>query len=146
MAQAHMWAAQVIDGMADFLRPGMVCTDLADMRILFTHSGMALGGIGRASGRYRTSTALHRALTSPWFDATLLAHAHHVLLMVTGSPDLTLYNIHEVAAQVRDLLSPDAWIVFGGLQLDEGPPETLQVMLLAGGLDRNAEAPSTCWI
>ena len=60
--------------------------------------------------------------------------------MVTGSPDLTLYDIHEAVAQVRTMLSPEAWMIYGGMCLDELPPETIQVMLLAGGLDLDAEA------
>jgi cell division protein FtsZ len=126
--------------MADFLRPGMICVDLADMRVLFTRSGTAIGSIGRASGPHRIPTALHRAVAGPWLDTTTLALAQRVLIMVTGSPDLTLYDIHETVAQVRSMLSPEAWRIFGGLVETQAPPETLQVMLLAGGLDLEATA------
>jgi cell division protein FtsZ len=141
MAQTHTWAAQVIDGIADFLRLGMICVDLTDMRVLFTRSGMAMGGIGRASGPDRIPLALHRALAGPWLDAATLALAQRVLIMVSGSPDLTWSAIHETVAQVQTMLSPEALWLLGGLVEPQAPPETLQVMLLAGGLD--LEAPAT---
>ena len=59
--QAPTWAAQVIDGMADFLRADMLCVDLTDLQVLFTRSGRAMGGSGCASGPDRTPTALHRS-------------------------------------------------------------------------------------
>jgi cell division protein FtsZ len=130
----------VIDGVVDFLRADMTCVDLTDLEILFTRSGRARAGSGRASGPHRIPTALDRALAGPWLDTTTLAVTQRVLLTVTGSPDLTLYDLHEVAAQVRDLLSPEAWIVFGGFIEAQAPPATMQVLLLAGGLDLEATA------
>jgi cell division protein FtsZ len=140
MTQAPTWAAQVIDGIADFLGPGMICVDLMDMRVLFTRSGMAMGGTGRASGPDRIATALHRAVAGPWLDATTLALAQRVLIMVSGSPDLTLYALHETVAQVQRMLPPEALWLFGGLVEPQAPPATLQVMLLAGGLDLEVTA------
>ena len=100
----------------------MLCVDLTDLQVLFTRSGRAMGGIGRASGVDRTPTALHRALAGPWLDATTLALAQRVLIMVTGSPDLTLYDIHDAVAQVRDRLSPKAWRILWGPAPQRGSP------------------------
>jgi cell division protein FtsZ len=145
LAQAHRWAAQMIDGIADFLRADMLCVDLTDLELLFTRSGRARAGIGCASGPDRLPTALHRALAGPWLEATTLAVARRVLIMVTGSPDLTLHDLHETVMQVQTLLSPEARWLFGGLVEPQAPPETLQVMLLAGGLDLEATATGgTC--
>jgi cell division GTPase FtsZ len=123
----------------------MVCVDFAHVRMLFAHSGTARAGCGWASGAHRTSTAIQRALTDPWLDAATLARAKRVLITVTGSPGLTLYDIHKATAQVQTLLSEEACFIFGGLIEAQAPPETMQVMIVAGGLDADAGATSTGW-
>ena len=105
---------------ADFLRADMLCVDLTDLQVLFTRSGRAMGAADAPRPRPDADGPAPRAGWS-------LARCHDAGPGPAGAdhgdgePGSTLYDIHEAVAQVRTMLSPEAWMIYGGMCLDELP-------------------------
>ena len=65
-----------------------------------------------------------------------------MLLNITGGPDLTLYEVSEIAEYVTQAASPDASIIFGHV-VHPRPEVEVRVTLIATGMpDQTAPAPA----
>jgi cell division protein FtsZ len=78
-------------------------------------------------------------------ESPLLEHsisgASRILLNITGGPDLTLYEVSEIAEYVTQAASPDANIIFGHV-VHPHPEVEVRVTLIATGMpDQVAQGP-----
>ena len=112
--------------------PGLINLDFADVKAILSGAGSALMGIGSARGQDRTVRAVGNALNSPLLQASING-ARAVLLSITGSSDLGLFEINEAASQVQQAAHPQANIIFGTV-IDESLGDQVRVTLIAAGL------------
>jgi cell division protein FtsZ len=63
--------------------PGLINVDFADVKTVMSNRGMAMMGIGRASGEGRAEKAVEMALSSPLLDDIELSSARGLLVNVT---------------------------------------------------------------
>ena len=75
-------------------------------------AGSALMGIGVARGENRAVEVAKTAVSSPLLE-TSIEGAKGIMLNITGSSDLGLFEINEAAAIITGAADPDANIIFG---------------------------------
>ena len=96
-------------------------------------AGSALMGIGRASGENRALEAARMAVASPLLEINI-AGAQGILFNITGSSNLTLWEVTEAAEEIRAAADPEANIIFG-TSFNERLGEEIMITVIATGFD-----------
>lgn len=132
---------QGVQGISDLITvPGLINLDFADVRTIMTDAGSALMGIGIASGENRALEAARSATASPLLEASING-AKGVLMNITGSSNMGLFEVNEAAEIVADAADPDALVIFGAV-IDDSMGDELKVTVIATGFDAyQAEQP-----
>ena len=130
---------QGIKGISDLIQiPGLINLDFADVKTIMTEQGEALMGIGLATGENRAADAAKMAINSPLLE-TSIDGAKGILLNISGSANLSLFEINEAAEIISDAADPDANIIFGYV-IDESLGDSVQVTVVATGFGNNAKS------
>jgi cell division protein FtsZ len=111
--------------------PGMINLDFADIKAIMKDAGPAWMSIGVGSGKNRAVDAAKSALASPLLDVSITG-ARGVLFNVVGGESLTLFEVNEAAAVVRQAVDPDANIIFG-VAHDPNMEKEIKITLIATG-------------
>ncbi|MBY6141727.1 cell division protein FtsZ [Leisingera daeponensis] len=135
---------QGVKGVTDLMvRPGLINLDFADVRAVMDEMGKAMMGTGEGEGEDRAVQAAEKAIANPLLDEISLKGAKGVLINITGSHDLTLFELDEAANRIREEVDPDANIIVGST-LDTGMEGRMRVSVVATGIDAtdvNTEMP-----
>ncbi len=143
-AEAFVLADQVLySGVACIvdliLKDGLINLDFADVRTVMKDMGAAMMGTGEAVGERRAVLAAEEAIANPLLDDVTLKGARGLLLSITGSHDMTLYEVDEAASRVRQEVDPDANIIVGAT-FDDSLGDAMRVSIVASGMERLAKA------
>jgi cell division protein FtsZ len=123
---------QGVQGITDLITiPGLVNLDFADVRTIMRDAGSALMGLGTASGENRAAEAARIAVSSPLLESSIEG-ATGILLNVTGSSDLGLFEVNEAAEVVTAATDADANIIFGAV-IDDAMKDDVRVTVIATG-------------
>ncbi len=123
---------QGIKGISDLITvPGLINLDFADVKTIMTNQGEALMGIGIGEGENRAVDAAKMAINSPLLE-TSIEGAKGILLNITGSSDLSLFEINEAAEIISEAADPEANIIFGSV-IDENLGDRVQITVVATG-------------
>ncbi|MEX0287444.1 MAG: cell division protein FtsZ [Paracoccaceae bacterium] len=126
---------QGVKGVTDLMvRPGLINLDFADVRAVMDEMGKAMMGTGEAEGEDRAIQAAEKAIANPLLDEISLRGAKGVLINITGSHDLTLFELDEAANRIREEVDPDANIIVGST-LDTDMEGNMRVSVVATGID-----------
>ena len=129
---------QGVKGVTDLMvRPGLINLDFADVRAVMDEMGKAMMGTGEAEGEDRAVQAAEKAIANPLLDEISLKGAKGVLINITGSEDLTLFELDEAANRIREEVDADANIIVGST-LDMAMEGSMRVSVVATGIDANA--------
>jgi cell division protein FtsZ len=135
---------QGVKGVTDLMvRPGLINLDFADVRAVMDEMGKAMMGTGEAEGENRAIQAAEKAIANPLLDEISLRGAKGVLINITGSHDLTLFELDEAANRIREEVDADANIIVGST-LDTAMEGLMRVSVVATGIDAvdvNTEVP-----
>lgn len=99
-------------------------------------AGSALMGIGIARGENRSVDAANAAISSPLLESSSINGAQGVILNITGSPNMSLFEVNEAAKIVEQAADKDANIIFGAA-VDESLDDEVRVIVIATGFDGN---------
>lgn len=88
------------------LIPGLINLDFADVVSTLKDKGMAMIGIGCASGENRAINAADQAINSPYLEDKIYG-ANTMLVNITLSPDITLKEVNEAINYIRDKANPE---------------------------------------
>jgi len=126
---------QGVKGVTDLMvRPGLINLDFADVRAVMDEMGKAMMGTGEGEGEDRAIQAAEKAIANPLLDEISLKGARGVLINITGSDDLTLFELDEAANRIREEVDADANIIVGST-LDPSMDGTMRVSVVATGID-----------
>lgn len=126
---------QGVKGVTDLMiRPGIINLDFADVRSVMDEMGKAMMGTGEASGEDRAVQAAEKAIANPLLDEISLRGARGVLINITGSHDLTLFELDEAANRIREEVDAEAHIIVGST-LDPTMEGVMRVSVVATGID-----------
>src|SRR6185437_15975422 len=125
---------QGVQGISDIITvPGLINLDFADVRTIMRDAGSALMGIGRASGDNRAVLAAQQAIASPLLEVSITG-AQGILFNITGSSNLSLYEVTEAAEEIRNNADPEANIIFG-TSFNERLGDEVAITVIATGFD-----------
>ncbi|MFH1156974.1 MAG: cell division protein FtsZ [Pseudomonadota bacterium] len=123
-----------VKGITDLIMmPGLVNLDFADVRTTMSKAGMALMGIGIASGEHRAIEAAERAISHPLLEDISISGARGVLMNITCSSDLTLDEMTEASDRIHREVGDDAEIIWGQT-IDESLGDEMRVTVIATGI------------
>ncbi len=126
---------QGVKGVTDLMvRPGLINLDFADVRAVMDEMGKAMMGTGEGEGEDRAIQAAEKAIANPLLDEISLRGAKGVLINITGSDDLTLFELDEAANRIREEVDPEANIIVGST-LDTSMDGKMRVSVVATGID-----------
>ncbi|MBM7068908.1 cell division protein FtsZ [Actibacterium sp. 188UL27-1] len=126
---------QGVKGVTDLMvRPGLINLDFADVRAVMDEMGKAMMGTGEAEGEDRAIQAAEKAIANPLLDEISLRGAKGVLINITGSHDLTLFELDEAANRIREEVDHDANIIVGST-LETEMEGKMRVSVVATGID-----------
>jgi len=127
---------QGIQGISELITiPGLINLDFADVRTIMSEGGAALMAVGRGSGEDRAKTAAEQAISSQLLDITIDG-ARGVLFNVTGGPNMTLFEVNQAAAIIRETAHPDVNLIFGAV-IDPDMGDEIRVTVIATGFERS---------
>ena len=126
---------QGIQGISELITiPGLINLDFADVRTIMSEGGAALMAVGQASGEDRAKIAAEQAISSQLLDVTING-ARGILFNVTGGSNLSLYEVNQAAAIIKETASPDVNLIFGAV-VDENMGDNIRITVIATGFDR----------
>ncbi len=130
---------QAVQGVSDLINfQGVVNVDFADVRTTMAGKGMALMGVGVASGEHKTVEAAQRAIGSPLLDDMSITGATSVLINITGNANLTMYEIHEASSLIQEEAHEDAEVIWGWV-VDESMGDESRVTVIASGFEETRQ-------
>lgn len=125
---------QGVQGISDIITiTGIINRDFADIKTIMEGMGYAVMGTAVASGENRAVEATNRAIASPLLEDATINGAQGILLNITGSSKLTLYEVHEASTIVQKAAAENANIIFGAVH-DESMGNAVKVTVIATGI------------
>jgi cell division protein FtsZ len=101
-----------------------------------SEGGAALMAVGKGNGDERAKKAAEDAISSKLLDITIDG-ARGVLFNVTGGPNMTLFEVNQAAAIIRETAHPDVNMIFGAV-IDPNMGDDIRVTVIATGFDRSS--------
>jgi cell division protein FtsZ len=130
---------QGVRGITDLMvMPGLINLDFADVRSVMQEMGKAMMGTGEASGDNRALEAAQKAIANPLLDGVSMQGAKGVIISITGGDDMRLLEVDEAANHIRDLVDPDANIIWGSAFNPELEGR-IRVSVVATGIDSDVK-------
>ena len=117
--------------------------DLHDAKTVLSNSGTAIMGSAKEEGQTRAKTAIIKALDSPLLNDNKITGAKNVLLLiVSGSNEVTLDEIGEINDHIQDEAGYDANIIMG-IGEDEELGDAIAVTIVATGFAADQQSSIT---
>ncbi len=136
-----------VKGITDLIMmPGLVNLDFADVKATMSRAGLALMGVGIASGDNRAVEAAERAISHPLLEDISISGAKGVLMNITSSSDLTLEEMTAASDRIYDEVGDDADIIWGQA-INEELGDEMRVTVIATGIGSGQESskPGRCF-
>ncbi|MFL6734124.1 MAG: cell division protein FtsZ [Sphingomicrobium sp.] len=129
---------QGVRGITDLMvMPGLINLDFADVRSVMGEMGKAMMGTGEASGDNRAIEAAEKAISNPLLDGVSMKGAKGVIISITGGEDMRLMEVDEAASHIKELVDPDANIIWGSA-FNNDLDGRIRVSVVATGIEAEA--------
>jgi len=126
---------QGVQGISELITvPGLINLDFADVRTIMSEGGAALMAVGNGKGEDAARIAAEQAISSQLLDITIDG-ARGILFNVTGGPDLTLFEVNQAAAIIKETAHPDVNLIFGAV-IDPSMKDDVRITVIATGFER----------
>jgi len=131
---------QAVQGISDLINtPGLINLDFADIKSVMSGMGLALMGMGVANGEKRGEKAAKLAINNPLLQVTNIHGAKGIIINITGSDNLDLYDVQEATSVVEKAAALDANIIFGVVN-DNSLGDNIKVTIIATGFETEDES------
>jgi len=129
---------QGVRGITDLMvMPGLINLDFADVRSVMGEMGKAMMGTGEADGENRAIEAAEKAIANPLLDGVSMKGAKGVIISITGGEDMRLMEVDEAASHIKELVDPDANIIWGSA-FNNNMEGRIRVSVVATGIEAAA--------
>jgi cell division protein FtsZ len=126
---------QGVQGISELITvPGLINLDFADVRTIMSEGGAALMAVGVGKGEDAARVAAEQAISSQLLDITIDG-ARGILFNVTGGPELTLFEVNQAAAIIKETAHPDVNLIFGAV-IDPNMKDDVRITVIATGFER----------
>ncbi len=130
-----------VKGITDLIMvPGLLNLDFSDVMTIMEKSGMALMGIGIASGENRAIEAAERAISHPLLEDISISGARGVLFNIASTSDITMEETIAASERIHDEVGDDAEIIWGQ-SLDESLGDEIRITVIATGIGEENTPP-----
>jgi cell division protein FtsZ len=140
-AKADDVLTTAVKGIAEIITvAGYINVDFADVETVMKNSGVAIMGMGSASGENRAIRAIENALASPLLNSNDITGAKSILINISsgkGDHELTMDELGEITDYMYEAASDDALII-RGLSQDDTLGENISVIVIATGFEANS--------
>ncbi len=138
LAKAFDYANEVlygaVQGISELVTsPGLINVDFEDLRTVMSERGVAMMGMGHATGENKASKATEKAIANPLLEDIAVSGARGLLVNVTSGLDFTIGDFNEVGDVIDQVASPDAKVIIG-TSIDETMEDEIRVTIVATGL------------
>ena len=116
--------------------PGLINLDFADVRSVMGEMGKAMMGTGEGEGENRALAAAERAIANPLLDGVSMRGAKGVIISIIGGDDMKLLEVDEAANHIRELVDPDANIIWGSA-FNPDISGKIRVSVVATGIEQS---------
>ena len=129
---------QAVRGITDLIiTPGIINLDFADVTTVMKGKGVALMGIGEASGEDAASKAMRAALDYKLLEENSIMGAKAALINVTGGPNMVLGEVEDAIGMIEQEADDNADIIWGSvIKPDLG--DEIRITVIATGFDTQA--------
>ncbi len=128
-----------VKGITDLIMmPGVVNLDFADVRTTMSRAGLALMGIGIASGENRAVEAAGKAISHPLLEDIPITGARGVLMNITATSDMEFEEVAEASEYIHNEVGEEAEI-FWGTSVDDSLGDEMRVTVIATGIGKDSE-------
>jgi cell division protein FtsZ len=128
-----------VKGITDLIMlPGLINLDFADVKETMSKAGLALMGIGVASGENRAVEAAERAISHPLLEDISVAGAKGVLMNITSTSALTMEEMTLASDRIYREVGEDADIIWG-TAVDDAMGDEIRVTVIATGIGTDAD-------
>jgi cell division protein FtsZ len=117
--------------------PGLINLDFADVRTVMSEMGKAMMGTGEAEGENRAIAAAEKAIANPLLDGVSMKGAKGVIVSIVGGEDMRLMEVDEAASHIKELVDPDANIIWGSA-FNSALEGKIRVSVVATGIEADA--------
>ena len=118
--------------------PGLINLDFADVRSVMGEMGKAMMGTGEGHGENRALEAAERAIANPLLDGVSMQGAKGVIISIIGGDDMKLLEVDEAANHIRELVDPNANIIWGSA-FNPDLQGKIRVSVVATGIEQSDE-------
>ncbi len=118
--------------------PGLINLDFADVRSVMGEMGKAMMGTGEGEGPNRALEAAERAIANPLLDGVSMQGAKGVIISIIGGDDMKLLEVDEAANHIRELVDPNANIIWGSA-FNPNLDGKIRVSVVATGIEQTGE-------
>jgi len=124
---------RAVKGITELItKPALINLDFADVRTVMEKGGVAMIGLGEASGEDKAAESVRKALKSPLLDVDI-SGAKAALVNVTGGPDMTIEEAESVVEEIYSKVDPDARIIWGAM-IDPELENTMRTLIIVTGV------------
>ncbi len=109
--------------------------DFADVNTVMSHRGLALMGVGEASGQSAAYEAIKNAIESPLLDSMDIKGAMGVLVHFHIHPEYPILEISEAMSIVEDNADEDAHVIFGTTTDESLSVDEVKITIVATGFE-----------
>ena len=117
--------------------PGLINLDFADVRSVMAEMGKAMMGTGEGEGPNRALEAAEKAIANPLLDGVSMQGAKGVIISIIGGDDMKLLEVDEAANHIRELVDPNANIIWGSA-FNPDLQGKIRVSVVATGIEQTA--------
>jgi cell division protein FtsZ len=124
---------QAVQGISDLINTsGLINADFADVKAVMSERGMAMMGIGVASGEHRAVEAATKAISSPLLEDIDISGAKAVLVNISGSSEMTMDEFDAASRIIHEKVHEEANIIIG-VVIDEAMGDQLKITAIVTG-------------
>jgi cell division protein FtsZ len=125
-----------VRGISDIINiNGHINVDFADVKKIMSNMGMALMGIGTATGPGRAAEAARAAISSPLLEDVDIEGATGLLINITSSRSVTLQEVNEACTLIQESAHEEAEVIFGQA-FDDSLGDSIRITVIATGFDQ----------
>lgn len=134
---------QAVQGISDLITTsGLINVDFADVKAIMSERGMAMMGIGIASGENRAVEAATKAISSPLLEDIDISGAKGVLVNISGSSNMTMDEFDAASRIIHEKVHEEANIIVG-LVVDEDMGDFIKITAIATGFGDHFDLEKT---
>ena len=135
--------AQAVSGISNVIishSPSDINLDFADVRTVMSYKGLALMGVGHATGANAAYDAATEAISSPLLGDISIKGAQGVLVHFHIHPDYPLLQISEAMNTIEEYADEEASVIFGTTTDVSMAEDEVKITIVATGFDKDTSS------